>query len=316
MGLHHGFAMSGAVRLHYVEAGAGPAVIFCHGFPEFWYSWRHQMQACAQAGHRAIALDMRGHGQSDAPDRMEEYSVIHTVGDVIALMNALEIGKAVIVGHDAGTTTAYHAGLMRPDRFRAVVGLSVPYIPRGEKSVLDAFAGNVPPGFYMQYFQQPGIAERDLEADVESTLRRLFFANSGSFENAPIMMLADDKGLVANLPDTDLPIPFLTGEELAEYVACYRQTGFRGGLNGYRVFGRNWELTSPWAHMALSVPAMFVGGTRDTVLHFPGFMEAARNMATHHLLDGAGHWVQMERAETVNALLIDFLDSLPTPVAG
>lgn len=316
MGLHHGFVMSDMVRLHYVEAGSGPAVIFCHGFPEFWYSWRHQLEACAQAGYRAIALDMRGHGQSDAPERMEDYSVIHTVGDVIALMNSLEIGEAVIVGHDAGTTTAYHAALMRPDRFRAVVGLSVPYIPRGEKSILDAFSGNVPPGFYMQYFQQPGIAESDLEADIETTLRRLFFANSGAYENAPIVMLAADSGLVTNLPDTGQPLPFLTTEELAEYVACYRQSGFRGGLNGYRVFGRNWELTSPWANMALLVPTMFVGGTRDTVLHFPGFTEAAKSMGRHHLIDGAGHWVQMERAEMVNALLIDFLGCLPAPIAG
>ena len=130
------------------------------------------------------------------------------------------------------------------------------------------------------------------------------------------MMLADGKGLVANLPDTELPLPFLTGEELAEYVACYRQTGFRGGLNGYRVFGRNWELTSPWANMALPVPTMFVGGTSDTVLHFPGFMEAAKGMDRYHLIDGAGHWVQMERAEIVNALLLDFLDCLSAPTPG
>lgn len=305
--VQHGFVTIDGLRLHYAECGTGPAVIFCHGFPEFWFSWRHQLPAMAEAGYRAIAVDMRGHGQSDAPSDIEEYSVLHTVGDIIGLMDALDIETAAIVGHDAGTTSAYHAALMRPDRIRAVTGLSVPYIPRGNKSMLEAFQGNVPPGFYMQYFQEPGLAEKDLEADHETSLRRLFFANSGLCERAPFLMTAGADGLIANLPDSDQPLPFLNRNDLAEYVAAYRHSGFRGGLNGYRVFHRNWQLTSTWANTVLGVPSLFIGGTSDTVLGFPGFKTAANAMGETHFLDGAGHWIQMERPDEVNALLLGFL---------
>ncbi|RYF61343.1 MAG: alpha/beta hydrolase [Comamonadaceae bacterium] len=310
--LQHNYFEANRIRLHYVEAGEGPAVILCHGFPELWYSWRHQIPALAEAGYRAIALDLRGHGESDAPSTIDDYNVCHTVGDVIALMNHLKIETAAFVGHDAGTTTAYHAALMRPDRVRGVMGLSVPYIPRGPQSVLEAFDGAVPPGFYMQYFQKPGVAEEDLGGDVPETLRRIFYANSGLNPKTPFLMtVPDGSTLVNELPSPDGPIAFLTDEDLKIYSDAYSRSGFRGGLNGYRVLHRNWELTAAWHGASLPVPSAYVGGTADTVLHFPGFREAAEAMGDATFLDGAGHWIQAERPSEVNATLLAFLNSLP-----
>ncbi|MFH0725571.1 MAG: alpha/beta hydrolase [Pseudomonadota bacterium] len=307
---HSGFVEVNRIRLHYVEAGAGPAVIFCHGFPELWLSWRHQIPALAAAGYRPIALDMRGHGSSDAPERIEDYSVLHTVGDVIGLMDALAIDHAVIVGHDAGTTTAYHAALMRPDRVRGVVGLSVPYLPRGDRSLIGALRAAVPPGFYILFFQEPGVAERDLDADPRETLKRLFYANSGDYAEAPIMMIVPEGGsLLGSLPTPPGPISFVPDAVLQSYAESYARTGFRGGLNGYRVFDLNWALTAPWHGMALPVPAAFIGGTVDTVLHFPGFREAAERMGDVTLLEGAGHWIHAEQPEAVNAALLRFLSA-------
>ncbi|WP_067840310.1 alpha/beta fold hydrolase [Nocardia lijiangensis] len=311
--LRHHYVEVNRIRLHCVEAGEGPTVILCHGFPELWYSWRHQLPALAQAGYRAIALDMRGHGESDAPANIEDYDVCRTVGDVIGLMDELGIGRAAFVGHDAGTLTAYTAALMRPDRVRGVMGLSVPYIPRGPLSILESFDGAVPPGFYMVYFQEPGRAERDLERDVTESLRRIVYANSGENPHVPFLMTVPEGGtLIDVLPAPAGAIGFLSDADLDVYATAYSRSGFRGGLNGYRVFHRNWELTAPWNGAALPVPCGYVGGTADTVLHFPGFRAAAEAMGTATFLDGAGHWIQAERPDEVNAALLSFLGSLPS----
>tara|TARA_A100001391_G_scaffold119260_1_gene81188 strand:+ start:36555 stop:37496 length:942 start_codon:yes stop_codon:yes gene_type:complete len=308
--VHHYLEVN-ACRIHVVEAGAGPAVLLCHGFPEYWRSWRKQIPALVDAGYRVLAFDMRGHGESDAPAELDRYSVAETVGDVIGVMDALAIGRAAIVGHDAGTTTAYHAALMRPDRIRGVMGLSVPYIPRGPHSLIGALRASMPPEFYMLYFQEEGRGEADLGADPRKTLERLFFANSGEYADAPIMMMAKPGGgLVENLPSPPQPMGFIDEEELQAYCDLYATTGFRGGLNGYRVFDLNWQITAPWHDAPLPVPNAFVGGTLDTVLHFPGFREAAERMDRATFIDGAGHWIHAEYPERVNNALMDFLATL------
>lgn len=308
--VHHYIDVSGQ-KIHLVDAGEGPVVILCHGFPEFWMSWRHQILSLVAAGYRVLALDMRGHGESSIPDDVDSYSVVHTVGDVIAIMDQLGIARAAIVGHDAGTTTAYHAALMRPDRITGVFGLSVPYIPRGNHSLIEALRNAAPPGFYMLYFQEAGIAEADLERDVPETFRRIFYANSGCYADAPITMVASaDTGLIANLPQAAGELNFITDAEIDKYVAQYSGTGFRGGLNGYRVFDLNWRITAPWAGVKLPVPNAYIGGELDTVLTFPGFREAAMQMDQADFLPGTGHWIQSERPEAVNAALLRFLNKL------
>ncbi|OCI97716.1 hypothetical protein A6U86_33840 [Rhizobium sp. AC27/96] len=281
--------------------GEGPAVVFLHGFPELWFSWRHQMPAVAAAGFRAIALDMRGHGQTDAPANVDDYTVAHTVGDVIGVMDALSIEKAVVVGHDAGTTAAYHTALMRPDRIRGVVGLSMPYAPRGLRSNIELLAERLPAGFYMNYFQKPDVAENDLEADVGKSLTRLFFANSGDYvTQKPLLMIVPKDGTSTDtLPTPPGPLSFMSKQELQTYVATY-----------------DWELTAPWMGMKLPVPAAYIGGTRDTVVNFPGNRARAEAMARDSggpaavFLEGAGHWIQNERPAEVNAIILKFLASL------
>jgi pimeloyl-ACP methyl ester carboxylesterase len=299
------------LNLAYVDEGQGETIIFCHGFPELWQSWRHQIGHLTSHGYRCIALDMRGHGRSDVPETITDYTVLHTVGDVIGLLDALGIERAVVVGHDAGTTTAYHAALMRPDRIRAVVGLSVPYLPRGPISLIEAMAGATPPGFYMRYFQEPAVAEADLEADVRETLRRIFFVNSGENAAGPTPMIVPPGGtLVGSLAQPHDAMQFLPDEVLETYVTAYERTGFTGGLNGYRVFQANWSLTAPWHGMALPVPSIFIGGSKDIVLGFPGFREAADAMDETRIIEGAGHWIQAERPDVVNTAIDDFIRNL------
>jgi pimeloyl-ACP methyl ester carboxylesterase len=317
-GAKHAHAVIHRVGLHYVEMGEGPAVVFLHGFPELWFSWRHQMPAVAAAGYRAIALDMRGHGRSDAPPDIDDYTVLHTVGDVIGLMDELGLETAVLVGHDAGTTAAYHAALMRPDRIRGVMGLSVPFAPRGPRSTIELLSEGLPAGFYMNWFQHPGLAEADFEADVAESLRRLLYANSGEHRtDAPFLMVVPEGGTLTQvLPAPSGPLGFMSEAEFRLYVAEYRRTGFRGGLNGYRVFQKNWVLTAAWAGMHLPVPAAYVGGTCDTVVNFLGnraraeAMSAASGGPPAVFVEGAGHWIQNERPAEVNKALLEFLARL------
>ena len=178
--LREGYAEIGDQRLHYVEAGEGPLVVLLHGFPETWYSWRHQLAALAEAGYRAVAPDQRGYGQTDRPAEPDRYTMLHLVGDVIGLIDALGEAQAVVVGHDWGAPVAWNAALMRPDRFPAVVGMSVPYAPRGKISLIDVLRKNGLNDFYMMYFQEPGVAEREFERDVTASLRRVLYSASGS----------------------------------------------------------------------------------------------------------------------------------------
>src|SRR5688500_12757214 len=182
----HRFVDANGIRMPVAELGEGPPVLLCHGFPESWYSWRHQMQALAQAGYRAIAPDMRGYGQSERPQEIEKYTLLHLVGDMVGLLDALEAPRAVIAGHDWGAPVAWHAALLRPDRFHAVIALSVPYRPRGSRRPTSVMPQTAEAVFYQLYFQQPGIAEAELARDVRSTLRKLL--RTPSKEVKPVLV--------------------------------------------------------------------------------------------------------------------------------
>src|SRR5438094_1798231 len=178
----HRFIETNGIRMHVAAAGAGPLVVLCHGFPESWYSWRHQLPALADAGFHATAPDMRGYGQSDAPDDIDRYTLFHLVGDMVGLLDALGAESAVIAGHDWGALVAWHAALLRPDRFRAVIGLSVPFRPRGPVRPTTAMPQNEESQFYQLYYQMPGVAEAELERDVRDTFLRVLYSSS---EDAP-----------------------------------------------------------------------------------------------------------------------------------
>jgi pimeloyl-ACP methyl ester carboxylesterase len=315
--LQHRFVTSNGIRMHIVEAGVGPLVVLLHGFPESWFSWRHQLHALAEAGFHAVAPDQRGYGQTDRPPAIEAYSICHLVGDVIGLLDALGEERAVVVGHDWGAPVAWQTAVFRPDRLRGVVGLSVPFRPRGQRAPLSVLRAALGDGFYQLYFQAPGVAEADLERDVRGTIRRMLYGASGDSPSIPDMMVPPGQAFLGSavvpdrLPDWIDPaaIDFYTGE--------FERTGFAGGLNWYRNIDQNWELTAAWQGAVLRLPAAYVVGDRDIVYHFPGAPELIANLnrfvpnLTHNvLLEGCGHWTQQERPAEVNQVLIDFLRAL------
>ncbi len=307
--LTHHYIDADGCKIHVVEAGQGPSVVLCHGFPELWLSWRNQIPVLAKAGYRVLAFDMRGHGESDSPEAIEDFSVLHTVGDVIAVLDQLGIERTIIVGHDAGTTTAYNAPLMRPDRFRAVVGLGGPYIPRGPQS-LGKMLDILPADFYMNYFQEPGVAEREFEKDPRETLRRMIYSSADGYASIE-SMTASGGALLPNLPEVPDEMDFFKGDELQFYADSFTRSGFRGALNGYRVFRLNWALTSPWEGAPLPVPSACIWGESDPSRGFPGMQEIAARMNSTTVIEGAGHWVQAEAADSVNVALLGFLETCP-----
>jgi len=303
----------------YAECGSGPLVLLCHGWPESWYSWRHQMPAIAAAGWRCVAPDMRGYGGTDSPAEIERFSILDLVGDMVALVRELGADRAVVVGHDWGAPVAWHCALLRPDLFRAVAGLSVPWTPRGGTDLLSALERLGVTRFYMQYFQAPGVAEAELEADVRASLRRLYFSASGDVdERAPgFAQLPPDGGVLASTVDPERLPAWLAESDLDWYEAQFRQAGFRGGLNWYRNLQRNWRLTAPWHGQPIRQPSLFIAGSRDGVLKFPAsrqqidaFPKTLPGIRGCHLVEGAGHWVQQERPDEVNRLLLGFLAGL------
>lgn len=304
---------------HFVTAGSGPAVLFCHGFPDLWRGWRRQMEAVAARGYRAIAPDLRGFGESDGPDDPQGYTALDVVGDMTALLDHLGIERAVIVGHDWGATIAWAAALTRPDRFHAVVALSVPYTPRGDESLPRLLARTAPPDFYMLYFLEPGRPEAELDADPRAFLMRLFYSNSAAVPNGriPQMRLAPSGRFMDALDAPPGGMAWLEQAELDAYTLAFARTGFRRALHTYRSLHRSWELMAAFADRAVAVPALYIGADRDVVLHFPGMKEAVGNMTallpkaeSPVILADAGHFLHWEQPDAVNRHLLAFLDKV------
>lgn len=308
----------GTTRLHLVEEGEGPLVILVHGFPESWYSWRHQLPALAAAGYRAAAIDVRGYGRSSRPPRIEDYRMMVLVADVVGLVEALGEERAVLVGHDWGAPIVWNSALLRPDLFRGVAGLSVPYNPRSSVRPSDAFrrlAGE--DEFYIEYFQQPGRAEAEIEEDVRRWLLGFYFSASGEVDPAKPTIGLVPRG--ARLRDRfsypeSMPA-WLSEEDLEFYAGEFERTGLTGGLNRYRNVDRDWEDLAAFHQRPIEIPALFLGGDRDgpTVLGRPAidrFPETLPRLHASRILEGCGHWIQQERPDEVNAALLDFLASL------
>lgn len=300
------------IELFVLEQGEGPLVLLCHGWPELSHAWRRQLPALAAAGYHVVAPDMRGFGRSSAPPDIGAYTIFDTVGDMVGLVKALGESQAVIVGHDWGAPVAWHAALFRPDMFTAVAGLSVPPPFRGRARPLDALRDNGITNFYWQYFQAPGVAEAEFERDIALTMRTLL-GRGFSDPNASLFVDKENGFLGAARPDLPLP-PWLSEDDLAVFTDAYRAAGFRGGLNWYRNLDRNWELTAPWQDAQIRQPSLFIAGAKDAVI--TGLIGAKRvnelervlpNLAKKLIIEGAGHWIQQERPEEVNAALLAFL---------
>ena len=323
--LTHRLLESNGIRMHIAECGTGPLVLLCHGFPESWYSWRHQLPALAGAGFHAVAPDMRGYGQTDHPEQIEQFTLFHLVADMVGILDALGEKSAVIVGHDWGAPVAWHAALLRPDRFRGVIGLSVPFVPRRPVRPTSVMPQTESALFYQLYFQTPGVAEAEFERDTRRTIRSLLYSSSGDLPLGQIRSAATDgvgmvprqTGLLSRLSNPDTLPPWLTESDVDFYAGEFARTGFRGPLNWYRNIDRNWELLAPFAGVPVTVPALYIAGDRDLVLYFPGMDQVLARLSTlvPHLqnkliLTGCGHWTQQERVDQVNQAIIGFLGSL------
>jgi pimeloyl-ACP methyl ester carboxylesterase len=318
----HRAVETNGIRMHIAELGEGPLVLLCHGFPESWYSWRHQLHALADAGFRAVAPDMRGYGETAAPAEIEKYTLLHLVGDMVGVLDALGAETAVIAGHDWGAPVAWHAAQMRPDRFRGVIGLSVPFLPRGTSQPTTKMPQNDEALFYQLYFQAPGVAEAELERDPHLTIRAVLFGASGegfrfrSSDDA-VGMVPRKSGFLRGLSTPPPLPPWLTQSDVDFYVGEFSRTGFRGGLNWYRNIDRSWELLAPFARLKVTLPALYIAGDQDLVLCSPGMARLIPNLSHFVpnlrqtiILPGCGHWTQQERPAEVNAAMIDFLRGL------
>jgi pimeloyl-ACP methyl ester carboxylesterase len=307
------------IRLRVALAGRGPLIVLVHGFPESWYSWRHQIPALAAAGYRVAAPDVRGYGGSDKPQAIEAYAIAEMCADVAGLIAALGESRAVLVGHDWGAPIVWNTALLHPEKVRAVMALSVPHLGRGPVPRIELFR-RIYEGrfFYQLYFQTPGVAEAELEADVRTSLRKIYYWISGEGVAAGIRFdKPRDARLLDGLPDPD-PLPaWLTSADLDYYVGEFERSGFRGPLNRYRTSELDFVQQAAVADKRIEQPAAFVAGSLDPVLRFvPGLdlIERMRGLVPDlrlvRLIEGAGHWVQQERPGEVNAALIEFLRGL------
>ncbi|WP_372351707.1 alpha/beta fold hydrolase [Streptomyces sp. KL116D] len=286
------------VHEHGPQDSGKPLVVLCHGFPELAFSWRHQVLALAEAGYRVIAPDMRGYGGSSRPADPEAYDALTLCADLAGLLDAVGADDAVFVGHDWGASVVWHMAWAHPERVRAVVGMSVPVTPRSPAPPLPIMRKRLGDDFYIVWFQEPGVADRALARNVRRTLvtREIYSAQW------------------AARPDERLAPPrWLGDEELAHYVKTFEATGFTGGLNYYRNMDRTWALTEHLQDRTIDCPALFVTGSKDPVGRFMPDDKMERvltDLRGRVVLDGAGHWIQQERPQEVNAALLEFLAGL------
>jgi pimeloyl-ACP methyl ester carboxylesterase len=305
------------VKLAVDVGGSGPPVVLAHGFPELAFSWRHQVPALIAGGYRVAVPDQRGYGRSDRPEATTAYDIIELTGDLLAVLDSLGEERAVFVGHDWGALVVWQLALLAPERVAGVVGMSVPFLPRAPMPTLtllrQMFAGNF---FYMIYFQTPGVADAELAADPARTMRRMLAGlrpDEFSEEERTALAVKGDAGFLDRLPEPKGLPGWLPQSDLDHYVETFARTGFTGGLNWYRNLDRNWELTERIAGAHVACPSMFIAGAADPVLTFsspePGlvFLDDHRSSL---ILAGAGHWIQQERPDEVNAALISFLDDV------
>lgn len=311
----HRFHDVNGIRLHVARQGKGPAVVLCHGWPELWYSWRRQIPAVAGAGFRVLAPDMRGFGESSAPPNIEDYSQEQICADLVALLDEQEIEQAIFVGHDWGGIVVWNMATHHPDRVRAVAAVNTPFMPQGPVSFLTMIKANPQQFDYQLYFQEPGVAEAEFEANVRRTFTLLFRSSKpedGIDALGGTASVRERGGLFVDWPDDAARSVMLSEAELTYFVNRYEQTGFRGGLNWYRNHDRNWEWGKSVAGAKVEQPALMVTAGKDPVLRpsmTEGMEQWVPNLTRAHI-EECGHWTQQEAPDELNRILVDWLASL------
>jgi soluble epoxide hydrolase/lipid-phosphate phosphatase len=305
------------LSMHIAEQGDGPAIILCHGWPELWYSWRHQLPVLAAAGFRAIAPDMRGYGETTAPADNSAYSQKDICGDMVALLDALDLDDAIFVGHDWGGAVVWNMALHFPDRVRAVAGVNTPFGGQSPAPMLDLLKDNAGMFDYQFYFQEPGVAEAEFEADIEKSFR-LTFRSSDPADGFDVLAgfdtVRERGGIFVGYPE-DAPLSvMLTQEELDVFVESFKRTGIRGGFNWYRNQNASWEWGEETKGQTVDQPALMVTAGKDPVLtpaRSAGMEDRVPILTRGHIEDCA-HWTQQERPAELNAILVEWLKALPS----
>ncbi|KAL5540736.1 hypothetical protein UlMin_045048 [Ulmus minor] len=310
--IEHSTVNTNGINMHIASIGTGPVVLFLHGFPELWHSWRHQLLFLSSHGYRAIAPDLRGYGDTDAPPSPASYSVHHHVGDLVGLLDHLGIDQVFLVGHDWGAYIAWYFCLFRPDRIKALVNLSVPYIPRTPTfHSLDGFRALFGDDFYICRFQEPEVIERDFASEDTATVLKKFYTSFGPIP----MRIPKEEGIKGvKAPET---LPWLSEEELNYCASKFNQKGFTGGLNYYRVITLQWELTAPWTGAQIKVPTKFIVGDQDsTYILFPGmkeyingsdFKKDVPSLQEVVVVEGAAHFINQSKPHEISSHIYDFI---------
>jgi len=311
----------GELSLRCAVQGEGPLVILVHGFPESWYSWRHQIGPIADAGVTVCAIDVRGYGGSDKPEAIEAYALERIVGDLVGLADALQPdAPAILIGHVWGAPIVWNSALTQPERFSAVAGLSVPFSGVPNRPFTEVFREHFTAQgkfFYQEYFQEPGVAEAEAEADPRAFVHRMMYSISGDVPPGNYFDKPLGATFLEGLPDPQ-PTDWLTEADLDFYEGEFRQSGFRGPLNRYRNHERDFAWLQQFAGQKIEQPCLFIGGERDPATTLFGavsdpvaMMRLFAPKVEGHILAGTGHWTQQERPEAVNRLLCEWLGKLP-----
>ncbi len=281
----HGYAQTNGIRMHYLEQGAGYPVLLLHGFPELAYSWRHQLPALAAAGYRAIAPDLRGYGETDKPHEIRDYDIHHIEADIVGLLDALEIERCAVAGHDWGAIITWHLALARPDRFERIIALNVPFSSRGDVKPTDRFRATGGGRFnYILAFQEEGVAEANMERDLRGSLAG---------------MMRGVAATTGSITDADIDV----------FVAAFSKGGLRGPINYYRNMDSNWESTPEFSGRTVEQPALMIVADKDPILlpEMSSGIERYVPNVRKVLVQDCGHWTQQERPDEVNRAIVAFL---------
>ncbi|KAJ3669283.1 hypothetical protein LUZ60_011233 [Juncus effusus] len=313
-GITHKTLQVNNISIHVAEKGPSdaPAILFIHGFPELWYSWRHQILSLSARGYRCIAPDLRGYGDTSVPSSVSSYTIFHLVGDLIALLDALSIPQVFVVGHDWGALIAWNLCLFRPDRVKALVNLSVAFMPRNPAiNIVEHFRSLYGDNYYICRFQEHGVADEEYASMDTNLLFKKFL--TVRVPGGPITFSKAE----FESSDEEIILPSWISEEDVEYFASkFRKTGFTGGINYYRCFNLNWELTAPWTGAEVRVPTKYIVGDLDLTYHYPGIQDYIHKGGLKKdvplledvvVIAGAAHFIQQENAQEINDHIYEFI---------